>query len=183
MINPVSGPTRAESPKEAKASKAPTSNYGSTIRSGRRNTFPFMKMAEKYLLEIWNWVKYNIFFCVFDAEEEKEESLKKQLEEYVELYFDREAVPSNERAKELRKIYRGLDPEIKEEIETAIVEILKEAQSDLSEARLKILVKRIIQKPFSTIQDKTKPKEQQRIHVMGKAILQVVNKLAGYTKE
>lgn len=183
MIHPVSGPSRAELPKVAGASKALATDYRSSILSIKRNSFPFVSILKKHLLEIWHWVKYNIFFCVFDAEEEKEESLKKQLEEYVELYFDRETVPSKARAQELKKIYEGLDSEIKEEIEAAIVDILKEAKPDLPKSRIKALIKRIIDRPFSTIRDKTKPKEQQKIHVMGKAILQVVNKLAGYTKE
>lgn len=83
----------------------------------------------------------------------------------------------------MKKAYEKLDSEIKDEIKSAIAEVLKEAKPSLSTQRLNALVKRIIDRPFSTITDKTKPPEQQKVHVMGKAILQVVNKLAGYTKE
>jgi len=187
MINPVSGPRGALSGERdvptSVQSNAQAADYRSTIRSGRRNPFPFFGILKNHFCEIWNWIKYNIFFCVFDAEEEKEEELKTQLEEYVKLYFDREAVPSRARVCKLKKVYERLDSEIKEEIEAAIGEILKEAKPDISTKRIKALVKKIIDKPFSKIWDKTKPKEQQKIHVMGTAILQVNNKLAGYTKE
>jgi|GEM_PF-3224216 len=187
MINPVIGSsiaprkTRAVPTSERLISEA--AGFRSTIRYGRKNSFPFLGFVKRHLSEIWNWIKYNLFFCVFDAEEEKEEDLKKQLEKYVGVYFDRAAVPSKARALKLKKAYEKLDSEIKDEIKSAIAEVLKEAKPSLSTQRLNALVKRIIDRPFSTITDKTKPPEQQKVHVMGKAILQVVNKLAGYTKE
>lgn len=155
--------------------------HASTIRFGRKEKNVFFETIKSLWNQIWEFLKYNVFFCFFDAEEEKDLRLAKELREFIDQYCEvSEKIGVEDLSKETKEIkedYQALDKEIKELIRSSFDDAIKEIKPDISKKRLLKKWKQVQENPFIQI----KPKDGNSYQPLMTALFSAQLKLSGHT--
>lgn len=162
--------------------KLPFGEYASTIRFGRKEKNVFFETIKSLCNQVWEFLKYNVFFCFFDAEEEKDASLLKELEEFSEKYFEiSELVGSKDLSEEILEIkedYGDLKKEIKELLRSSFDDEIKSIKPKITKKKLLRKWKQVQENPLI----KVKLEDGTTSQPLMMALISAQHKLKGYDK-
>ena len=180
---PITPPTRT-------TPSASTTSAGSSSRSqssvppkdqltSHRKDKSFAGALERVFVKFWNWIKVTFLFCFFDEEEELSKRQIVELEALADVYTGLGAVSQTQVAidtvnERFSKLSKGLQDKIKSQI----LVILKKAYP--GKPKYDDLMDQVHKNPFVTGTDKTKPAEQQTVHIFYEAIWAVRTNLKGH---